>query len=397
MRAEHLALLPRDGFFCKDARGWYTSASGRGHALEWPFPSTILGALRTAWGRVEEERSAAWFDAAQWRALTQPIALSAVLALRRRRGEGGWSQQHLVWPGPRDAVCFKRQDVDARQPASSYGAIERLEPQPVESNTLGRDDDPAREALWRPLPTRQDKPERLPAWWRHEDFIGWLAGRPVTFDPSRSIHLRRRLQTHVGIRSEEQTADEGVLFAHDVIETLDCDGEWAIAVRATFPNDARPRLATLGSDGRPVWVEPLRAEIFDPPKQLLEAFQAGSAGLRLVVVTPACFQAGWLPDGFTRQGLQYRGALEGVGDVILRAAYVPRPLHISGWDMEKGQPKPTARMVAPGAVYFFERPDNRPFTASDARALWLAAVGASQEQGFGCVVPGVWSPARSHR
>jgi CRISPR-associated protein Cmr3 len=81
--------------------------------------------------------------------------------------------------------------------------------------------------------------------------------------------------------------------------------------------------------------------------------------------------------------------------VILRAAFVPRPIHVSGWDMAAGAPKPTSRMVAPGAVYFFERADGEPFGEADARSLWLAALGTRTEEGFGRVAPGVWSPARS--
>jgi CRISPR-associated protein Cmr3 len=48
-------------------------------------------------------------------------------------------------------------------------------------------------------------------------------------------------------------------------------------------------------------------------------------------------------------------------------------------------------MVAPGAVYFFERADGKPFGEADARSLWLAAVGGRTEEGFGRVVPGVWT------
>ena len=78
------------------------------------------------------------------------------------------------------------------------------------------------------------------------------------------------------------------------------------------------------------------------------------------------------------------------GELILRAAFVPRPVHISGWDMASGAPKATDRMVPPGAVYFFERADGTGFTAADAEALWLSALGGRQAEGFGRVVPGTW-------
>jgi CRISPR type III-B/RAMP module-associated protein Cmr3 len=103
-----------------------------------------------------------------------------------------------------------------------------------------------------------------------------------------------------------------------------------------------------------------------------------------------------LPDGFEDNRGTYSGRLPGIDhDVILRAAFIPRPTHVSGWDMAANAPKPTSRMVAPGAVYFFERTDGKPFGEADARSLWLASLGTRTEEGFGRVVPGVWSPARS--
>jgi CRISPR-associated protein Cmr3 len=212
-----------------------------------------------------------------------------------------------------------------------------------------------------------------------------------------ALGLARRLQVRVGIRGEELTVEESALFCHDVVETLEPQAEWAIGVEASLPGDALPAVATVGSDGRPVRIETLSKRLFDPPDRLLAAFRRGSTGLRIVVVTPACFGRGWLPDGLIKQGNEYCGQLANTGEVVLRAAYVQRPMHTSGWDMAAGAPKATARMVAPGAVYFFERVDGRRFEETDARALWLAAIGSRAEEGFGRVIPGVWSPTRSNQ
>lgn len=382
MTLAHIALLPRDGFFCKDGRGWFTSASGRGHGLEWPWPSTILGAVRTAWGRAEEDRANARFEPGDWLTRTAPIELGRMVALRRPHG-GSWATEHVTWPAPLDGVWFKGEQK-----------IERLDPQQPQLPTLGRDDDAAREALWRPSLTRTEKPRRLPLWWSHADLTAWPAGQAVHATGNEALGLARRLQVHVGIRGEELTADEGVLFSHDVIETLETRAEWAIGVEVCLPGDL-PAVATLGSDARPIRIEPLSKVLFDPPQKLLAAFRQGSAGLRIMLVTPACFASGWLPDGLIEQGNEYRGQLARLGEVVLRAAFIPRPIHISGWDMAAATPKTTARMVAPGAVYFFERVNGRPFEETDARALWLAALGARTKEGFGRVVPGVWSPTRS--
>ncbi len=385
MTRVHIALLPRDGLFCKDGRGWFTSASGRGHGLEWPWPSTILGALRTAWGRAEEDRANVCFDPGDWLTRTAPIELGRMIALRRPHG-APWATEHLTWPAPLDAVWFEGEQE-----------IQRLDPQQPKLPTLGRDEDEAREALWAPSLIRTEKPGKLPIWLSHADLVAWLTGQALRAPGQESLALARRLQVHVGIRGEELTADEGVLFSHDVVETLEPRAEWAIGVEVCLPGEALPAVATVGSDARPIRIESLPKALFDPPEELLTAFHLGSVGLRMVVATPACFARGWLPDGLIEQGSQYRGQLADLGEVVLRAAFIPRPIHISGWDMAAAAPKTTARMVGTGAVYFFERADGRPFKETDARALWLAALGARTNEGFGRVVPGVWNPTRSNQ
>lgn len=380
-----LALIPRDGLFCKDGRGWHTSASGRGHGLDWPWPSTVLGAVRSAWGRREEERTGTLFDSNAWRTRTASIGLGRTLLLRRPPLDASWTQAHRVWPVPSDALWIE-----------GRAEVCRLAPVPPSLPTLGRDDDDARESLWVPLTEEAAKPLSTPRWWSEEHLAIWLAGGSVPARaPQHTFETQRRVQVHVGIRPEEFTSDEGVLFSHDVVETLEHDAEWAIGVEVALPSRDSPAVATLGSDSRLVRIEALPDRAFDLPDSLSKAFRAGSAGLRLVVTSPACFERGWLPDGLDPRDREYRGRLDGLdAEVMLRAAFVPRPLHVSGWDMAAGAAKSTSRMVPPGAVYFFERVDGQAFGEAEARALWLAALGARTNEGFGRVVPGTWNLKR---
>jgi CRISPR-associated protein Cmr3 len=379
----YLALVPRDGFFAKDGRGWHSSGSGRGHGLDWPWPSTVLGALRSLWGRGEEARSQSTFTPANWDSRTQPIQLGRTLVLRRAH-DAAWRAENATWPVPLDALWLEGRHE-----------VHRLDPVKPIAPTLGRDDDEAREALWRPVPDDAQKPIGAPRWWSSEEFGEWLAGKPVRVR-EKALMTTKRVQTRVGIRPEELTSDEGVLFSHDVVETLDRDGEWAVGVEVSWPlgPGQLPDVATLGSDSRLSRVESLPSTLFEPPSTVLEAFRAASVGLRLVAVTPLCFEKGWLPDGFVNVSGEYRGQIAG-REVVLRAALVGRPVHVSGWDMAKGKPRPTSRMVPPGSVYFFERTDGQRFGEAEATSLWLAAIGTRTAEGFGRVVPGVWNPARS--
>lgn len=377
-----LALVPRDGFFAKDGRGWHTSTSGRGHGLDWPWPSTVLGALRSLWGRGEEARTNSTFTPEDWRNRTVPIQLGRTLVLRRPPG-ASWRDEDTTWPVPLDALWLEGRPE-----------VHRLDPVAPTVPTLGRDDDSAREALWRPVLDDASKPRTTPRWWSSEEFTTWLAGNSVSVRRD-SLLMARRVQVHVGIRAEELTSDDGILFSHDVVETLDPAGEWALGVEVQLPAGETPDVATLGSDSRLARVESLPAKLFEPPSRVLEAFRESSPGLRLVAVSPLCFKHGWLPDGFANRSGEYRGRLAD-RDLILRAAFVPRPVHVSGWDMASGEPKATSSMVPPGAVYFFESADGQSFDESEAKLLWLAAIGTRTNEGFGRIVPGVWRPARSN-
>lgn len=389
---KYLALIPRDGFFVKDGRGWQTSASGRGYGLDWPWPSTVLGSLRALWGRAEEHRNNTTWDRTKWQAFTMDVRLGRTLVLHRKVG-AHWCHENTMWPAPSDALWL-----------AGRSEVERLDPERPHAPTLGRDDDEAREALWRPVLNTREKPHPLPRWWSHEKWIAWLVGLPVCLgDKDKALVPRKRQQIHVGIRSQEGTAEDGILFSHDVVETLDREGdqfnEWAIGVEVELPKHGGtlPDIAMLGTGPRISRVEALPPSMFEPPTSVLEAFRASpSRGLRLVAVTPLCFDQGWLPNGFENKNGVYYGKI-GSLDVMLRAAFVPRPVHVVGWDMAKREPRPTARMVAPGAVYFFERTDRKPFGETEAKSLWLHAIGNRIDEGFGRVVPGIWTPKGEER
>ncbi len=378
-----IALVPHDTIFFKDGRGWFTSETGRGHALEWPFPSTIRGALRTAWGRGHEGAQGRPLGASEWETQTRSIRLGKTVALRR-----SWNAQpeawERVWPVPADV------HVDAE------GGLERLDPRPCEDAcTLGRNDDPARERLWTAR-TCKSKPGKKPRWWSEAQFVSWLAGAdpssPRLHEPVPRLH--RRFQAHVSICASTGAAVEQMLYSHEVVETIDNHHEWAIGCEVELPSRTWVDIATLGSDRRLARVEALSAAPFNPPEQLVAAFkQHPPRGLRLIAVTPCSFAGGWLPDGLERHGDHYRGRLPGIdAEVVLRAALVERPIAVSGWDMLNNAPRPTTRMIPPGSVYMFERLDDQPFSAEHAQALWLAAIGDRSDEGFGRVVPAIWNP-----
>lgn len=388
-RKAFLALVPRDGMAFLDAKGWYISASRRRQALPWPHPSTVLGVVRTAWGQATEDAEGRTFTGEDWLRRTAALRLGPSFPIRRSWG-GEWQR---MWPAPADALATEGQ--------TEY---DWLQPVPPPCGVLGGlDEDPAREALWRTHREELGKPQPSPAWWEDAAWVRWLAGLPVA---RRQDHggMTARTQVHVGIDPTTQTAKESILYAIEVRETLSLEGgtacEWGIGLQAELPggvSDLAGNLVTHGADRRLGRWEGLPADLFSMPKALEEAFAKGSSGIRVVACTPLCFQRGWLPDGFepsTHEGEPvYAGRLPGIDEeLILRAAFVGRPVVISGWDMQARQPKPSRRLVPPGSVYHLLKRSGGTFQPAEARSLWLTGIGQDQDQGFGRVVPGVWHP-----
>lgn len=377
----HLALYSRDGFFCKDGRGWYGAGGGSGHGLPWPWPSTVRGAVCTLWGRAHQ----AVVEQQGWLRATASIALGSTLAMWRGRGAGRLERR---WPVPADVAYVRPSN-------GGPGEARYLHPAPSSIATLGRDDDLARERLWIAPAIDRGKPGARPRWWTEDELIAWLAHSPLSAEPAVAAgHPAQRRVTRAAIEPATQTVIDSALFSHDVVETVEPDGEWAIAAEVASPDAQFANTATLGSDRRLARVDTIARAAFDPPASLTTASATASPGLRLLVVTPAIFAAGWLLDGLVADGDQYRGQLAGLPpEVVLRAAITTRPVAISGWDMAASAPRATNLAVAPGSVYFLQRADGEPFTATDMRLLWLTALGLRTAEGFGRVVAAPWTPA----
>jgi CRISPR-associated protein Cmr3 len=377
MSTARFALLPRDGLFCKDGRGWYTSDVGRSHAHPWPPPSTVLGALRASWGQALMARTSKPLSPQDWERETRDMVLGKLLTLRRPLGET-FAAKHRLWPTPADALSVE-------------GKVRRLQPRFSEVATLGPEDDEALEALWRPCPP-PGKPEPQPRFWTDAAMRRWLRGEvpesPCAPEPCRRSDVR------VTLDFATQAAVPGMLYQAEVLEMLDREAEWALGVECALPKDS-PGFphgpVGLGGKRRLAIAEDVTEALFAAPPDLPER----SPGLRLVLATPAEFQRGWLPDGLERSTHEdkpaWAGHLPGVDEpVVLRAALVPRPLELSTWDMVRGAPRPTRRLVPAGATYFFQKVSGQDFSALSA--LWLTAWGGGRDEGLGLVLPGLWNP-----
>ena len=119
---------------------------------------------------------------------------------------------------------------------------------------------------------------------------------------------------------------------------------------------------------------------------------------KVVLLQPAKFGNGWLPDGFERNDTAggrdrgdsgngtttWHGLIGGV-EATLVSACLGRAQRIGGWNMVAGGPKPMAPSVTAGSVYYFEaKKKASPDLGSMLR------LGRETEAGFGQAICGRW-------
>jgi hypothetical protein len=235
-------------------------------------------------GKIIEEQERRHFGPTDWLARRGQITIGALVAIRRSLPDGPWRP---MWPVPADAMWLENEPW-----------VLRLQPRKPDTSALGReaphDARPgyaeAREALRVACVESKAKPLGRPRWWDDATLAKWLSREGVEAKPrDRYPHMASRLQVHVGIRPDTLTGDDGILFAHDAIETLerrarrkgegraDEIAEWAIGAEVTWPVEALPKVARLGSDSRIAWIEEVRdADLLDMPKTLRRAFATPS-------------------------------------------------------------------------------------------------------------------------
>lgn len=398
-------IEPRDPLLARDGRPFGATPGAHAAALPFPYPSTTTGGVRTRAGLGPDGA----FDPAL-RATVLDIAVRGPLLVRLDA-----AGEIATWlpPAPADALLLPGDAPDS--PPRRRRLLPIAPPAGAQSDVDA--EGLALVGLPRPPPV---KPMRPPPFWTWEQYETWLLGTPDEDRPARlgTPGPVAAARTHVRIARATQTADEGALFATVGREYTAQPGylesalpRWdedtrrlALAVvaegaRADFPTAPGP-FAPLGGERR-LMAWRLSAQELPPcPAEVAERIiTAGHC--RLLLLTPAHFAAGWRPGS----GAGMLGDPADGVRIIVRAAALPRPQVVSGWDFmagppkparpwePTGQPKPTRRLAPAGSVYFLQLNGSPAARKAWISAHWMRCVSdAAQDQhdGFGLAVLGTW-------
>lgn len=344
-----------------------------------PPPSTLAGALRTA------------------HAITADLPFGPELSALNARGPlpARWEMQadkprlSLLVPKPADALYFQTEDkCDSVLSAASPQTLAPGEGMDLPDGLL-------------PVRLTQDikgKPGKGPLWWPLDALINMRRGEMPSMDNLKRhgwTPMPDERRSHVAIDRNAQAAESGKLFQTAGMVFANDSGkpnsiEEPIVLLGSLDGDIDEGVITLGGERRLASIHRPDGEVWPQPPSGLGQQIHDSGGLCLTLLTPALFSEGWRP-GWLDENLEgVPPEAQGIR-LKLRAAAVDRWLPQSGWDIASNKPRAGRKMVAAGAVYWFEVLEGTP---EGFNALWMPHLSdepQDRRDGFGLALGMPWS------
>ncbi|MCI5146992.1 MAG: hypothetical protein D3923_16085, partial [Candidatus Electrothrix sp. AR3] len=390
-------------------------------SLDFPLPSTLAGACRTAIG------DAVKMDFSQEGHTLKEIPVHGPLAALIPNDEK--EAPEPLFPQPADSLYLRPKASEGQDHAAQ---VCQLKPGSPEADT------------WSDLPDNLEpvylqeeikgKPVPGAKWWCQNRLIDWLLDnrRVNTLAPEKLgwAGPSRELRTHVQLASNTLAAVDGQLFQTEnlsfgqgqlKINEGDAHQGWSSEQYGLLVQWQDDRLQDpaffrrIGGEGRIASVQRIEDGWPTIPQELLDAFKAlkppqdldiGQVrGIRLILATPALFKYGWRPDWIKKMAAGLIGSPPGFPEITLqlKAFISPRWQPVSGWDLQKicpcsaegkllpfGCARAVRRMVPAGAVYWFEVQAGH----EHLNKLWLQPISdleQDQQDGYGLVLPGLWT------
>lgn len=411
-------IHPRDPLIFRDGRPFTADLGARATTLPFPYPSTLAGAARTL--SVPEPRPRDFPETLVQDLLAESLRGPLLVALEKN------NVKECYVPAPADALMLTQKDepehalrqwlrpINQPDGSKTHAICKSTSNQPDEVATnnrkilailrrwLWRSDDAetkqcAPENQLMLVGTPKPRPEKVhpkaPTFWCWKEFEFWLKA-PVQETDIKDVAewglrgLPQEYRTHVRINPETQTADQGGLFvtsglefAHapkkDDLPLLKETTEFALVV------DTSANIAagwdSLGGERRMVrWQSLPQSPFPDCPPEVEQSILAHKS-CRLILLTPAYFEGGYLPSLLLN---------EHMFEIV--AAAVPRYQTVSGWDYKEREPKATRRLAPAGSVYYIQ---NIQDPVAFIKAVWMQNISDGKQNrndGFGLAALGTW-------
>lgn len=392
MSKETWLIEPHDSLIVRDGRPFNATAGSRAKSLDFPFPSTLIGSVRT---RIGLKNGGDWkhFDDKLIEKILKIEMFGALLAEIKDD-----DSLEFFAPTPADSLLVKLDKEDEKD--LSKNNLFPLNPLKKEySSNLPND--------LHLLGVKEEvkgKPNSEVKFWNWKRFEEWLIEAKTDKVTNEQLGIGGLIsdqRTHVRIFDEEEKKkgkdgywrkanSDGGLFQTRGLEFVMKDKtskdlkfkQLGLALQLSDSKGLEEGLFPLGGERRVVRWSKKDCEFPKCPQAVIDGIKK-SGRCRLILLTPSFFENGFLPD-------------ENKLGAKVKAVAVNRSQVISGWDFAKRKPKPTRRLTPAGTVYFLEiNGDVDEFIEQ----TWFKNIGDCDQtklDGFGLAVLGNWDGKDDH-
>ncbi len=180
-----------------------------------------------------------------------------------------------------------------------------------------------------------------------KEFTKYLLCEEISEVKNQKDIFNFEMRTGIGVDSEVNITKEGLLYTMGFVRL---NKNWSLCAKIeNLSALAESGFIKFGGANRICEYSKLSEDPFkfyyaeiDKIKSLIKE----NKKFKIVLLTPALFDKGWIPGGFEMQKGNVR--------IKLISATIGRPDNISGWDLAKKKAKPLRRLVPAGSVYYFE-------------------------------------------
>ncbi|MFV0388485.1 MAG: type III-B CRISPR module-associated protein Cmr3 [Pyrinomonadaceae bacterium] len=372
-------IEPRDSLIVRDGKPFGANIA-HATSLDFPFPSTTAGGVRTRAGLDANGR----FQVSQIPFVKEIAVKGALLASLNSNGEIA----AFYLPSPADALLLQ---TDLQKSVGKVFNLKRLFP--IEHGEAITNL-PKNLLL---LGTKQDISKQKPytelKYWKWDKLKDWLNEGVENDRQEINVYgiknLLKDSRVHVGI-NEFFGSDEGNLFQTRGLEFNYGNDltakKLALVVftdeqKANLPNGIAP----FGGERRLVnWrkAENLETDLTTCPDEIREKI-IETGHCRLMLLTPAYFENGLMP--------------QKNDDFEVKAIACNRYQTVSGWDFVIGKPKPTQRLLPAGSILFLKLKTHN--IADWIDKTWFSCLSETDsdgkdfsKDGFGLSILGTWNP-----
>lgn len=325
---ETIEIRPLDPLFFRDGRPFTMGQDTVANGIFPPFPSTIYGALRTAY---LADNPQAYQDLTNGNDVTENLQITAFYL---REGVG------TILPTPFDLV-YKKVHNENKEDDKTL-KLEHIVNQkfPLETMNVMSDrsnfENDFSGSINQQLGHENFVEQLDRSYIRRNAFNRYLSGRSNIKATKLSDLISQEPKIGIGRNNNTHVTEEGNLYR------INMQDLGRLRFLVTFKGLSLPEkgIIRLGGEGK---LATFRKA--DPEKDISrkDFSFSESANVKLILLTPSVFENGWIPPIINESS-----------DIELVTAAVGTPDWVGGFDMKKGKPKTMRKVVNAGAVYYIK-------------------------------------------